>query len=183
MGDEELQEEEEEKVKPSLWRRFFSLSYVERIGGELLRLIIFAIIAFFIAHLVIGWNTDSTISTIPGEVGDVNAAGEIITRPLGVEWSMEEMIINTSDDLDNHFVKARIVIACEVTTPELISELDQRSGEIHAEVREIIGLKSYLDIKRVEQQRILAEEIKTRVQRIVGKSGIIAVYLKEFSVH
>ncbi len=182
--DDEEEGTEEDEYKPSLLRRIFSAAFLERAISEVLRLVIFAIVAFFIAYLVNQRNSSvTTIGQQSGQLGDTNAAGNIITRPLGVEWSMEEMIINTADELDNHFVKAIIVISCEAANPVLISELEQRSGEVHAEVREIIGSKSYLSIKRVEQQKILAQELKTRIQRIIGKPGIIDVFLKEFSVH
>ncbi len=106
-----------------------------------------------------------------------------VRRKPGIDWAMDEMIVNTADEEVPHIVKAKVVVSYDIEKKAISDELNLRNTEIHSEVRSIIGSKKYTDINTTEKQKILAREIKTRIQLIVGRSGIIDVFLKEFTVH
>ncbi len=182
MGDDD--EEEEEKKPKFFLARIFSFGSLERFFVEILRLVVFAIIAFFIANYISNRNSrDIRVGVSNFQMFDPATNVEIMRDNPGLEWELDEIVVNTSDDLSSHFVKAVVVVSYDNQDEGILAKLANRSGEIQSGIREIIGSKPFLELKKVENQRIVAEEIKTKIQRIVGSSSIEEVFLKEFSVY
>ncbi len=120
---------------------------------------------------------DALMTTDP-ETGDV-----IEKVPKGADWSLDEMIINTSDEDENHIVRARIIISHDKVDKDLLAELNDRRTQIHSTVRNIIGEKKFAEIRTTRKQRELAGEIKASIQKIIQMEGVYEVYFKEFTVH
>lgn len=143
-----------------------------------------AIIAFVVAYFTSNRGgqekslpKDALLQTDP-ETGDV-----IEKVPKGADWSLDEMIINTSDEDESHIVRARIVVSHNKDDKDLLAELNDRRTQIHSTVRNIIGEKKFVEIRTTRKQRELAGEIKAAIQKIVHMEGIYEVYFKEFTVH
>ena len=152
-----------------------------------------AIITFLIAYCVSsrgGGNQTQPLTYLPqtqtdNDIATVDPETQDVYRPIpeGFDWRMDEMIINTDDEDVNHFVKALIIVSYDKEKPAVLAALTSRSSQIHTEVRKIIGSKKYLELKGINQQEDLKKEIKTRIQLIVNQSGIIDVFLREFTLH
>ncbi len=157
-----------------------------------LQYIVVAVLTFIISYCVSSRNKESVYS--PQQFNakmseeelrntDINTDDFYTPIPSGFDWTMEEMIINTADEDANHFVKAKIVVSYDKEKPAILTELTARSSQLHAEVRKIIGSKRYSDIRGIHNQEILTKEIKTKVQLIVRKPGVIDVFLRDFTLH
>ena len=176
MAEEEI--EDEPRVEEKSASRF---PWIEKLLIELLRTLFFSLIAFGMIYFVT--NRLSTREEASEQLMLDRQFEDIPTpRPIGAEWPMEEMIINTADEFSSHFVKANIVVSYEPANPDVASMLAARKSEIHSEVRKIVGSKLFADIKNVSTQSLLAEEIKTRIQNIIGMPGIIDVFIIDFTV-
>lgn len=176
---EEDYSENEERIEEKAPSRF---PWMEKALIEMLRLLFFSLVAFVIIYFVsIRKEKESDL----GELQRIDRQFENIPepRPVGAEWNMDEMIINTADELANHFVKINVVISYSQKDLKVASALSARRSEIHSEVRKIVGSKFYIDLKSVEKQALLGEEIKTRVQQLVGIPGILEVYITDFTIH
>ena len=96
---------------------------------------------------------------------------------------MEEMMVNTADEDEQHLVKATIVVSYEENNTKLLTELNKRRTEIRSEIRNIIGSKKYSEINTTFKQKDLVVEMKERIILIVNMPGIIEIYLIDFTVH
>ena len=140
-----------------------------------------AIIAFGVSLLVNNRiSTKSSQELIEQEMEQFDL---FVRRQPGIDWAMDEMMVNTADEDVPHIVKAKVVVSYDGEKENVLNELILRNTEIHSEVRSIIGSKKYIDINTTEKQKVLTKEIKTRIQLIIGLPGIIDVFLKEFTVH
>lgn len=175
--EENIEDEKEKKIassRMSVWtEKFFS---------ELLRLLIFSAVALVIVFLVDRQKGDS-FGEDNFERIDRQFQNVVAPKPLGAEWEMDDMIINTADELENHFVKVNLVVSYDQKNIKISSALNARKSEIYSEVRKIIGSKLYVDLKSVKNQTLLAEELKTNIQRIIGMPGILEVYIVDFTIH
>lgn len=171
--------ENEERIEEKAPSRF---PWMEKALIETLRLLFFSLIAFAIVYFV---STRKEKTSDAEELQRIDRQFENIPqpRPVGAEWRMDEMIINTADELANHFVKINLVVSYSQKDIKVSSALSARSSEIHSEVRKIVGSKFYTELKSVEKQALLAEEIKTRIQQLVGIPGILEVYITDFTIH
>ena len=190
MVDDELEEvtsaKENDVVEEDDKKRKFPIGdTIVQILKSNLQYLIVAIIAFLVAWFTSKSNINEVGIQAPKQLVDYDPQHTdiFVRRQAGSDWTMEEMTINTADEDSPHIVKAKIVVSYDDDKENLLSELSLRSTEIHSEVRSIIGAKKYVDINTTAEQKILAKEIKTRVQLIVGLPGIIDIFFKNFTVH
>ena len=187
---EEVDEDESEDKQPKAKRRSI-LAYLDlqRILLLGLHYITIGILTFIIAYWVSSRNQEGGRTQTKTGLSTDLLSTEIETTdlytpiPSGFDWTMEELIINTADLDAGHYVKATIVVSYEKDKPAVLAELTSRSSQIHAEVRKIIGSKKYSALQGVQKQELLVKEIKTKIQLIIGKPGIIDIFMTEFTLH
>lgn len=189
MAEEELEdvvfsendidtESETEEEKPA--KKKLSESTL-KVLKSLLQYLVVAIIAFLVSISV---NFNRSSEPVEQLIQNESEQFDVfVKRKAGSDWTMEEMMVNTADEDFPHIVKAKIVVSYDDQNKEILSELSLRGTEIHSEVRNIIGSKKYAEINTTQEQKILAREIKTRIQLVVGMPGIIDIFFKDFTVH
>jgi len=150
-----------------------------------LQYLLVAIIAFVVALCTGGGGGEKGTGSAQQDIQKTDpVTGDVfVSKSAGADWTMDEMIINTSDEDSQHLVKCQIVVSYEPLDQFILEELSKRKTQIHAEFRKIIGGKKFMEINTIKKQDRLEEELLTRVQTIVNRAGIIAIYLKEFTVH
>ena len=183
VEDESSIEETKEKSN----KKPFSLSdSAIKTLKNLLMYFIVAIIAFVVPFLIsknLFWNQDKIMDENLKQYDESGSVDVFQRRPIGADWSMEEMLLNTADEDDPHIIRCMFVVSHEEKNSKILSQLSARKTEIHSEIRNIIGSKKYKEINTTEKQKLLAMEIKTKIQLIVGIPGIIDVFIKDFTVH
>ena len=197
MADEIDKENEEENQDQAEGEEKSSRSLLpgfdfQKILLSSLQYIVVAVLTFIISYCVSSRSKqseyfpqqfDAKMSEEELQNTDINTDDFYTPIPSGFDWTMEEMIINTADEDANHFVKAKIVVSYDKEKPAILTELTARSSQLHAEVRKIIGSKRYSEIRGIHNQEILTKEIKTQIQLIVRKPGVIDVFLRDFTLH
>ena len=197
MADEEFNEEtdededdisEEEGSEERKKRPFLAFFDIQRVLLISLQYIVIALITFGVAYWVslrtINKKQQQNLFMSEAMQGIEPETGDYYTPiPAGFDWTMDEMIINTADQDAGHYVKTIIVVSYDKENQIILSELTARSSQIHAEVRKIIGSKQYIELQGIQKQEILTKEIKTKIQLIIGKPGIIDIFLKDFTLH
>lgn len=173
----EEQEVVENKPKLSVLNRYAGLL------KEILNYLIMAVISAFVAYMVSSSVKSKSLSSQDLLSYETSVKDVFERKPIGSDWTMDEMLVNTADAVDPKIVKAIIVISYNDKSPAVLEQLSLRRTEIHSAVRNVIGSKKSAEINTTEKQQILAQEIKTSVQRIIGIPGILEVYIKDFMVH
>lgn len=180
MGDRIDREEEEIPSVDDSKKPFFNFFDFNKILGELLRFIIYAVIFIIIFFLFFdNYKAVDPISLINQIDEENQTLGEITI--VGNEITLDDMLINTSDELENHFVKARIVISYGEAETGL--EINRRMNQIYDRIRKVISSKKINELKYVDGQELLSLEIKTEIQKITGKVDIYNIFLRDFTVY
>lgn len=183
LEDEELEEGEGEGEQPKKKKGFKLGPNVIAILKNVLNYVIVALITIVISLIVSSRIAgDKTVSNETLRSSDMQFGDAIERIPIGADYTLDEMIINTSDEDRSRMVKCRIVISYDEENPQVLAELTGRKTQIHAEIRNKIGEKKYDEIRTTVKQRELKKELRALVQRIVGVDGIIDVFLKDFTV-
>lgn len=181
----EAEEGAEKKVEEKKPRFKMSAGVVGILRYVLLGLLVVILsftVSFFVAR---GGGGGSSKSMTKDElmVTDPNT-GDVIERlPKGADWNMDTLILNTSDEDEQHIIRAQVIISYEKESKTILAELNDRKSQIHNDVRTIIGSKKYIEVNTTRKQEDLKREIKARIQLIVNQEGIIEVFFKEFTVH
>ena len=180
--DENLAEETKESRK----KRFSLSDSAIKTLKNLLMYFVVAIVAFAVPFLIsknLFWNQNEVTEENLQQYDESGPIDVFQQRPIGSDWAMDEMLINTADEDDPHIIKCLFVVSHEEKNSKVLSQLSARKTEIHSEIRNIIGSKKYKELNTTEKQKLLAKEIKTKIQLIIGIPGIIDVFIKDFTVH
>ena len=151
MADEELEEEsadvgegEVDGGEEGQGKKKFALGPTAvMMLKQALQMLITIIIVLVVVFLVFK-SDQGQQQTVPREeflAADVGGSDVFARRPSGLDWHMDEMLVNTSDEDSPHLVKAKIVVSHEEKNQIVLTELNTRTTEIHAEIRNIIGSK------------------------------------------
>lgn len=177
LDNEEQEEVSKQEKKSSLG---FSLFDFNNILSEILRIVVYLVIFSLIYYFFFNTSAQNpTINAINQFDAQNQTLGEISI--VGSEIVLEEMLINTSDSLENHFVKARIVIS--YGSQETGNAINVRLNQIYDRIRKTVGSKSFNEIKYVDGQELLSLEIKTEIQKVTGKVDIYNIFFKDFTVY
>lgn len=172
----------EEKKKGKLTLSAGAISILKYVLMGLIVAIIAFTVSFFTSRAGGGGHgksmtKDELMTTDPN-------TGDVLERlPKGADWNMDMLILNTSDEDEQHIIRTQVIISYDKENKTILGELNDRKSQIHNDVRTIIGSKKYIEINTTRKQEDLKKEIKARVQLIVNQEGIIEVFLKEFTVH
>ncbi len=185
MGQEEkdFSEEKEGEEKEEEKKRALPFNFsLDSLLKEILRFVIFLLVAFVIIYFVQG-GRDSSFSLDEIRNIDNQNLESISSNEPTIDWVSDEMLVNTADEFANHFIRAVIVISYESENNDLGLLISKNQNLFYAEARKIIGKRKYLELKNPAQQEIIIEEIKTAIQRTVQVPGIKKVFFRDFTIH
>lgn len=162
--------------KKSFLQILFNSSFVSEILRLMIYLVIFILFYYFFLDKSSTKLPPQAISNYDNENQQILA-----TSPVGTEVMLDEILVNTADDLENHFIKMKVIISCG--GEETLIEVNRRLSEIYDRIRKIVGNKKYNELRFVDGQEILSLEIKAEVQKITGKVDIYNIFFKEFTAY
>ncbi len=175
------EENQENQKKKSRFKLPIDIS-ADSLLKELLRFVVVIFFIFLIIYFLEGRNQEKFSLEEIRNIDNKDLENISLVQNTK-EWVSEEMLINTADEFANHFVRAVLVINYEAQNPELEAAVLNRKNLIQAEIRKAISARKYLELKNINNQNILTEEIRTIVLRLVRLPGIENVFFKEFTIH
>ncbi|MBL8021955.1 MAG: flagellar basal body-associated FliL family protein [Leptospirales bacterium] len=95
----------------------------------------------------------------------------------------DDFRVNTADTGDPHFIKLRLSLGYELGNPALTAELGQRSPQLRNIINLILAGKTREDLRTVQDQLELREEIKASINHVLSDGKISEVYFNEFIVN
>lgn len=99
---------------------------------------------------------------------------------LGPLFKLDTFIVNLAGDSGTRYLKATMQF--EISSHELVRELDGRTPQIRDLVLTLLSSKSYGDISTTGGKFALREEVVSRVNEILRTGEVRQVYFTEFVV-
>jgi flagellar FliL protein len=90
------------------------------------------------------------------------------------------MIVNLADQGGKRYL--RITMELEMSTPELIAEIDTRLPQLRNALLMILPTKQYADIGSTEGKILLRDELIAKMNGILKTGTIETIYFSEFVV-
>lgn len=94
--------------------------------------------------------------------------------------SIDPFVVNLADPLGKRFLK--VALDLEVKNSKVASEVDQNMPKIKDSLLLLLSSKSYSQLASMEKKILLKREIIKRLNQILGKSKVLAVYFTEFVI-
>lgn len=175
MPDAEKAEIEDEEGGPAPEPKKQSpiIKWLIYIAGAILALIVVTVISIIVAQ-----KTATSVFKQQKNIALVKAP-----PPLDVFNFPDEFRINTADVEESHFIKMKLSFGVEQGQPALTSELAARIPQMQNIINLIMQRKTKEELKSVEAQLDLREEIKSHINHILTNGKIQEVYFKEFIVN
>ncbi len=158
---EEEQEEQEVKEKPA------------KKGGMVTKLVVAVVLVLVLAGGGVGgwlfyqqWSEDRQ--------------EEEATPQIGPLWSMGTLIVNLLDDDGDRYLK--VAIELELSSPEMIEELDLLRPKILDGILDLLSSKYYREIVGFDGRQQLRDEIILRVNNYLTQGSITTVYFTDFVI-
>ncbi len=102
------------------------------------------------------------------------------SRPIGVLWSMGTLIVNLLDDDGQRYLK--VTIELELSSPEILDELDLLRPKIMDGILDLLSSKYYRDVVGFEGKQQLRDEIAMRINNYLSRGSISKVYFTDFVI-
>ncbi|MDD5476319.1 MAG: flagellar basal body-associated FliL family protein, partial [Syntrophales bacterium] len=103
-----------------------------------------------------------------------------VTPQIGTLWSMGTLIVNLLDDEGERYLKATIEL--ELSSPDMVSELDVLKPKILDGILDLLSSKYYRDIVGFEGKQHLRDEISLRINNYLSRGRISNVYFTDFVI-
>ena len=103
--------------------------------------------------------------------------------PLETFNFVDEFRINTADIGEAHFIKLKLTFGFDAGQQALGAELATRLPQMQNIINLIISRKTKEDLKTLNDQLDLREEIKAHINHILTNGKIKEVYFREFIVN
>lgn len=158
----EEQEEQEVNEKPA------------KKGGMMMKLVIALVLVLVLAGGGVGgwlfyqqWSEDK-------------AQAEEETPQIGPIWSMGTLIVNLLDDEGDRYLK--VAIELELSSPEMVEELDLLRPKILDGILDLLSTKRYREIVGFDGRQQLRDEITLRINNYLTRGSITKVYFTDFVI-
>ncbi|MBP9886443.1 MAG: flagellar basal body-associated FliL family protein [Leptospiraceae bacterium] len=174
MGDAAA-ELEDEDGKPAAEPKASSpiIKWLIWIAAGILGIILVAVISTFVAQ-----KTATSVYKQQKNIALVKAP-----PPLETFNFVDEFRINTADIGEAHFIKLKLTFGFDAGQQSLGSELATRLPQMQNIINLIISRKTKEDLKTLNDQLDLREEIKAHINHILTNGKIKEVYFREFIVN
>lgn len=128
------------------------------------------------------------MSLTVAQVGQQNGAAQDDAEPepeevevtIGPMYKMDSMIVNLADRGGKRYL--RVTMQFELSTPEVLEEIEKRLPQIRDTILMILPAKQYSQISTTEGKIALREEIMTRLNEYLKTGAINTIYFTEFVV-
>lgn len=112
------------------------------------------------------------------EEAEAEAVEEEVT--IGPMYKMDTMIVNLADRGGKRYL--RVTMQFELSTPEVVDEIDMRLPQIRDSILMILPAKQYADISTTQGKATLREELMAQLNGYLKKGVINTIYFTEFVV-
>ena len=111
---------------------------------------------------------------------DVEPEPEEVEVTIGPMYKMDSMIVNLADRGGKRYL--RVTMQFELSTPEVLEEIEKRLPQIRDTILMILPAKQYSEISTTQGKIALREEIMTRLNEYLKTGAINTIYFTEFVV-
>ncbi|RJQ84844.1 MAG: flagellar basal body protein FliL [Desulfobacteraceae bacterium] len=99
---------------------------------------------------------------------------------MGPIYKMETMIVNLADQGGKRYL--RITMELELSSPEVIEEIDRRLPQLRDAILMILPSKPYADISTTPGKVSLRDELIAKINSVLKKGTVATIYFTEFVV-
>lgn len=99
---------------------------------------------------------------------------------IGPMYKMDSMIVNLADRGGKRYL--RVTMQFELSTPEVLEEIEKRLPQIRDAILMILPAKEYAQISTTQGKIALREEIMTQLNGYLKTGAINTIYFTEFVV-
>jgi flagellar FliL protein len=114
------------------------------------------------------------------EEADAEAGEEAQEVTIGPMYKMDTMIVNLADRGGKRYL--RVTMQFELSTPEVVEEIEMRLPQIRDSILMILPAKQYADISTTQGKVTLREELMAQLNGYLKKGVINTIYFTEFVV-
>jgi flagellar FliL protein len=114
------------------------------------------------------------------EEADAEAEEEEQEVTIGPMYKMDTMIVNLADRGGKRYL--RVTMQFELSTPEVVEEIEMRLPQIRDSILMILPAKQYADISTTQGKVTLREELMAQLNGYLKKGAINTIYFTEFVV-
>ena len=108
------------------------------------------------------------------------AAAAEEANKMGPIFRMDTMIVNLADQDGKRYL--RITMEFEISSEELIPEIEKRMPQIRDAILMILPTKQYVDIGTTEGKIQLRDELMANLNLLLKTGSIVTIYFSEFVV-
>ena len=108
------------------------------------------------------------------------AAAAEEANKMGPIFRMDTMIVNLADQGGKRYL--RITMEFEISSEELIPEIEKRMPQIRDAILMILPTKQYADIGTTEGKIQLRDELMANLNMLLKTGSIVTIYFSEFVV-
>ncbi|MHB8770891.1 MAG: flagellar basal body-associated FliL family protein [Syntrophales bacterium] len=103
------------------------------------------------------------------------------TAPLiGTLWPMEPYIVNLRDNNGERYLK--VVLQLEMSTPDLVTELNLLKPKLRDSTLDLLSSKSYQELQEFSGKQKLREDIMIRLNSFLTSGKIVRIYFTDFVI-
>lgn len=124
----------------------------------------------------------ATVAQVNQQNGSEEAEAEVVEEEvtIGPMYKMDTMIVNLADRGGKRYL--RLTMQFELSTPEVVDEIDMRLPQIRDSILMILPAKQYADISTTQGKVTLREELMAQLNGYLKKGTINTIYFTEFVV-
>lgn len=125
----------------------------------------------------------ATVAQVNQQNGSEEAADEVVEEEdvsIGPMYKMDTMIVNLADRGGKRYL--RLTMQFELSTPEVVDEIEMRLPQIRDSILMILPAKQYADISTTQGKVALREELMAQLNGYLKKGAINTIYFTEFVV-
>ena len=99
---------------------------------------------------------------------------------IGTLWPMEPYIVNLRDNNGERYLK--VVLQLEMSTPELLTELNLLKPKLRDSTLDLLSAKSYQELQEFGGKQKLREDIMIRLNSFLTSGKIVRIYFTDFVI-
>lgn len=126
---------------------------------------------------------NSALMQVQSQNNSDKAVGKAATgqeQTIGPIYKMDTLIVNLADRGGKRYL--RITMELELSTPEVVEEIQTRMPQLRDTLLMILPSKKYEDISTTEGKTALRDELIGKMNAILKTGQIVTIYFTEFVV-